>query len=325
MEKLYPLVRLLADGEFHSGELLSQRLGVTRASVWKQVKRLADLPGIRIDAVRGRGYRLAEPLELLEEQQLLDSLGVKQRSQLARLHLLPSIHSTNRFLLDAEPPAAGAVACLAEWQTAGKGRAGRNWTSTFGQNIYLSLDRVFDLPIAGLSGLSLAAGAVLADVLRDQGVEGVCLKWPNDIHIRGKKLAGVLVEASGETGGPARAVIGIGINLRMHSRDAHGIDQPWIDLASTMPALPSRNELAGRLLDALLEMCLAYQRDGLSSFLPRWSEHDQYQGQTVQLIMGERSIKGQYLGVDKDGGIILDSPQGRRVYYSGEVSMRGVS
>ena len=302
MDKAYQLARLLADGKFHSGEDLAARAGVSRTAVWKQAKRLAALPGIRLDAVKGRGYRLREPLELLDAQRLLAGLGADERAGLEELHVLSSVDSTNRFLLDRPRPRPGAAAaCVAELQTRGRGRNGRSWTSTFGRNIYLSLDRVFELPLAELAGISLAAGVALARTLGRQGLEGHCLKWPNDVHVGQRKLAGVLVEASGETGGPARTVIGIGINLRVEPEDAGQIDQPWTDLAAAMTAPPSRNRLAADLLNALLGACAQYQVSGLSPFLDEWSEYDRYQGQPVELLMGDRVIRGRYRGLDGTG------------------------
>lgn len=323
MDKLYPLVQLLADGKFHSGEALAEQFGVTRAAIWKQLKRLAQLPGIRVDSVRGRGYRLAVALELLDQQRLLASVGEVEQARLQQLHILPSIHSTNTFLAERGRPKNGhGAVCIAEHQTTGRGRRGRNWASTFGQNVYLSLDWVFDLPLRELSGISLVAGVTLARVLSENGVADHCLKWPNDVHIAQRKLAGVLVEAFGEAEGPARAVIGIGINLRMDKEDADSIDQPWIDLAAVMKQPPSRNKLAGDLLNGLLQACMTYQRVGLAPFLAAWSEYDHYRGQAVQLLMGDQVIKGQYQGLDSSGGLILESSRGRRVYHAGEISMR---
>lgn len=320
----YLLLGVLADGGFHSGELLAERFSVTRAAIWKRIRNLNTLPGIDIQSVRGKGYRLPAPLELLQAGAIRDCIALGLQPRLPDLHLLPLTRSTNDYLLNrCSPMLNGGHACVAEYQTAGRGRRGRQWVSSFGSNIYLSLAWRFDLPMAELAGLSIAAGVTVARVLTAHGVQGHGLKWPNDIHIQGKKLAGLLVEANGEMDGPCQAVIGVGINMQIPELVAKDIDQPWTDLAACFDVMPDRNRLVGDLLNALLNACIQYQQRGLAPFLQTWEAYDIYLGEEVELLMGGNILTGTYAGLNDRGGLILEGSSGRQIWYSGEVSLRG--
>jgi BirA family biotin operon repressor/biotin-[acetyl-CoA-carboxylase] ligase len=321
--ELYKLIRLMADGRFYSGEKLASSFGITRAAIWKRMQRIDGALQLGIDRVPGRGYRLARPLILLDKHQIVSAMASPQSSALDTLHLLPTVDSTNDFIARSTVSGTGhCIACLAEQQTAGRGRRGRSWVSVFGENIYLSLGYSFSLPLTQLSGLSIAAGVSLAQVLGRHGLQQHTLKWPNDIHSSGRKLAGILVDASGDMEGPSRAVIGLGLNLRLHRNAAAGIDQPWTDLSSEMAELPDRNQLAGDILSSLIQACQVYESKGLQPFLQLWQKFDKYQGRKIDLHQGRKIIKGRYIGLADDGGLILETSVGRQVYYAGEVSMR---
>jgi BirA family biotin operon repressor/biotin-[acetyl-CoA-carboxylase] ligase len=317
------LLQRLADGRFHSGQQLAAELGVSRAAVWKQVRALHDRLDLEVAAVRGRGYRLAAPLELLDAGAIECEVAAVNRPRLERLEIHTVTGSTNDCALHAPPLESGrARLWLAEHQTAGRGRRGRRWISSFGTSLYLSFAWRFDLPLGALSGLSLAAGAVTCEVLERIGHRGHCLKWPNDVLVDGRKLAGVLLEARGEVDGPTVAVIGIGINFRVPDRAANRIDQPWAEMATSDGVAPSRNRTAGLLADRLIDACRDYQDQGLAPFLPRWRAFDGLVGQRVTLMHGERRISGHYRGVSPAGAVILDHGDDRREYHAGEVSLR---
>lgn len=324
MEHAHALIRLMADGEFHSGEALAARLGMTRSAVWKALRRACDDLGLGLESVRGRGYRLEAPLELLERERLLCELSPAGRAAIARLEIHQSIDSTNRHLMrEASRGAPSATVCLAERQTAGRGRLGRAWVSPYGTNLYLSVLWRDLGPPAALGGLSLVAGAVTAEVLHAAGVEGIALKWPNDLLWSRRKLGGVLLEVSGEAQGPCALVIGIGINLRM-TRDASAdIDQPWVNLAEILGHHDlGRHRLAARIIDALLDALARFGRDGLEPFLPLWGRFDAFRGEPVRLRVGEREIRGRALGIAPDGALRLETADGEQCFHAGEVSLR---
>jgi BirA family biotin operon repressor/biotin-[acetyl-CoA-carboxylase] ligase len=321
------LARLLADGRFHSGEALAAALGISRAAVWKHVRELGADLGLAVSAVRGRGYRLATPIELVDRGKVVAALAPQTAAALGRLVVLDTVDSTNAYLMGQRPPRSElGIACVAEQQTAGRGRRGRPWVSPFGANVYFSLLWQFELPAAALAGLSLAAGVAVAEGVRTLGVTEAALKWPNDLTWRGRKLGGILVELAGEAEGPTRAVIGVGVNHRMPLQDAARIDQDWADLAAAAPhGLPSRCALLATLLDCLVAAMQQFGTSGLAPFLPAWDALDGLRGRAVVVRIGDRAVVGTELGVAASGALRLMTAEGERQYLSGEVSMRPAS
>ncbi len=215
------ILQTLSDGEFHSGEALGNALGISRAAIAKHIKSLSEW-GVDIYRIQGRGYQMARPMPLLDEAKLM--VGSVQK-----LELIPVIDSTNQYLLDRVNESEKGRICLAEYQTNGRGRRGRQWISPFGSNLYLSMYWRLDAGMAAAMGLSLVIGIAAVEALEAMGIEGVKLKWPNDLYYQDKKLAGILVEMSGQAGGAAHLVIGMGLNIGMPDVQPN-IDQPWTTL-----------------------------------------------------------------------------------------------
>lgn len=318
------LIRLLADGDCHSGAALARRLRMTRAGVWKALHKAVEDYGLALETIPSHGYRLRGPLELLDPELILGGLCGSGRGRLARLQIHDQLDSTNERLMAAAPAGdpAGTV-CLAERQTAGRGRRGRVWVSPFGTNLYLSVLWRYPVGPAGLGGVSLAAGVAVATVLHRCGLTDIGLKWPNDLLWRRRKLGGLLLEVAGEAQGPSHLVVGLGLNLRLDPDQAQGIDQPWVDLREALgAAAPGRNQLAAALIDALLEMLERFGQVGLQPYLAQWARFDLLRGKPVQLQLGERLIVGDYDGIDPDGALRLNTAAGPRSAHSGEVSLR---
>src|SRR6056297_552208 len=247
------LLARLADGEFHSGQVLADDMGVSRTAIWKQLARLEGL-GLQLESVRGRGYRIPGGLDLLSEERIRLGLSSEAEKLAAEIAVLPVVDSTNSELLRRQlfPPGQSLI-CTAEQQQSGRGRRGRDWISPFARSVYLSLTWDFAQGAAALEGLSLAAGVCVARALRATGVAVPQLKWPNDVLYDGRKVGGILIEMTGDAAGPARVVLGVGVNVAMPSAVADGIDQPWTDLAAIAGRdLPSRSALVAGLLNALL-------------------------------------------------------------------------
>ena len=202
------LISILADGEFHSGEQLGTAMGMSRAAINKHIQTVRDW-GVDIFTVPGKGYSLPHPIQLLDEATIISMLPA------GRVSVLPVIDSTNQYLLDRISELSSGDACVAEYQQAGRGRRGRKWFSPFGSNLYLSMYWKLDQGPAAAMGLSLVIGIVMAEVLQRLGAEDVRVKWPNDLYLKDRKLAGILVELTGKTGDAAQLVIGAGINLKM--------------------------------------------------------------------------------------------------------------
>jgi BirA family biotin operon repressor/biotin-[acetyl-CoA-carboxylase] ligase len=323
MHKLEPLLRLLADGRFHSGAALGDALGIGRSAVWKQI-RAVEAMGLEIHAVRGKGYRLAAPLELLDRDQIVAGLDSSRGGSLRGVEIVYRIDSTNRYLMErAADGLEGPYLCLAEAQSAGRGRRGRTWSSPFGRNLYLSLLWRFQLGANALPALSLAAGAAVAAALEDIGADGIGIKWPNDLYHAGRKLGGLLIELSGETSGPWDAVIGAGINIDM--RDLSGLDigQPWTDLHTALGRRPGRNRVAIAVIEALMLALPLFERAGFTPFRQLFRHFDITRGREVELHHGGDPVKrGRSLGVGEHGALLLECEAGVSQVTSGEISLR---
>jgi BirA family biotin operon repressor/biotin-[acetyl-CoA-carboxylase] ligase len=321
------IVRLLADGEWHSGETLAEALGLSRSAVWKAVHKAGKGLGLEIVCQPGRGYRLAEPLELLDARTILAGLGDDGRRWVSRLEIFDTVESTNTHLLRAGRDGAPSGAlCLAERQTAGRGRRGRAWVSPFGANVYLSLLWRYPAGPGELGGLSLAAGSAIAAVLEGEGVEGLALKWPNDVLWGRRKLAGLLLDVVAEAQGPSLVVVGLGVNTRLRGAETQAIDQPWVDLDAIIgPGVYSRNRLAVRLAQALAAVMEGYGRSGLAPFLAQWEQYDRHRGEPVAVQLGDRTVVGIQEGVTGDGALRLCVDGAIRTFRAGEVSLRALA
>lgn len=319
------LMAILADGQFHSGTELGQATGCTRSAVWKVIHSLQD-SGIEIYSVRGKGYRLSSQIELLESEKIFSCLDSNIKQFLQEIDVHFELASTNAHLLESVSTGnASGVACLAERQTSGRGRRGRTWVSPFGGNLYLSLLWQFAGGASQLAGLSLAMAIAIIRALREFGLDSVAVKWPNDILVSDRKLAGILLELSGEASGPCSVVVGFGLNIRAPAAAMSTIDQPWTDLESELGSSVARNELAGRLINHLLSSIQEFEQDGLAPFLNEWQAHDSFAGKEVILHMPEGDIRGVVRGVDNTGALLLAQAGKVRRFYSGEISMRPVA
>jgi BirA family biotin operon repressor/biotin-[acetyl-CoA-carboxylase] ligase len=317
------LLAILSDGQCHSGEALGLALGVSRMAVWKHLRALREC-GVPLDVVRGQGYRLPGAVELLDAAAILDGLDAGTRARLAEIDTFLAIDSTNTWLrqraLDGAP--SGSV-CVAEMQTAGRGRHNRHWVSPFGVNLYLSLLWRSTGGAAELGGLSLAAGVAIVRSLLTFGVETPGLKWPNDVLVDGAKLAGVLIDVIGESTGPCAVIIGIGINVAMPEGACAEIGQNWTDLRRlTGGEAPSRNRLASAVLDHTVAAIDLFEQSGLQPFLEAWARHDVTRDRQVSLRLPNETVLGRACGVDSGGALLVETSGGRRRFASGEVSLR---
>ncbi len=330
---LNSLLSELADARFHSGDKLGAALGISRGAVWKLVHRIREL-GLEVHTVKGKGYRLAEPLTLLQASLLRGHMDKASLSQLGELEILLTVDSTNAHALGKlqkgrlDLGGGRFYVCFAEQQTAGRGRRGRQWVSPFGHNLYLSLVRQFDSGMTPLEGLSLVVGLAVLRVLQAQGLTGLGLKWPNDVLWNGRKLAGVLLEMTGDLMGECQLVIGIGLNVKMPRQSAvtAGIDQPWADLAQALDTLPDRNVLAACLLQELFGMLRIFERQGFAAFREEWQRHDALLGEAVVLRSSfekaAQGLEGICRGLDDKGGLVLETASGLQTFYGGELSLR---
>ena len=319
------LLQRLAAGPV-GGDVLAREQGLTRAAVWKRIDALRTA-GIAIAASPGRGYRLEQPLDLLAADAIRAAMRKPACTQLASLEVAWSLDSTNSELLRRETSMRGCDVLLAERQSGGRGRRGRAWASPLAAHVYLSVARRFEGGLARLGGLSLVAGIAACEALRASGLAEVGLKWPNDlVVVEGKglrKLGGLLVEGGGEAAGAARAVIGLGLNVRMPVAAAKDIDQPWIDLASMASPAPARNAVVALLLSHLLPALQQFDDEGLAPFLPRYAALDALSGRALRVHEGKGAWPATALGIAADGALRVRDGEGReRMVHAGDVSVR---
>jgi BirA family biotin operon repressor/biotin-[acetyl-CoA-carboxylase] ligase len=311
-----------------SGAELAREAGQTRAAVWKHIEALRAA-GVGIAVRPGRGYALEHPMVLLDPDAIRAAMAPATRPGLVALEVAWTIDSTNSELLARETPSSGASVLLAERQTGGRGRRGRAWASPLAANIYLSLARRFGGGLGRLAGLSLVAGVAAAEALQSLGFDQVRLKWPNDLVVAApdgglRKLGGLLVEGGGEGGGPARAVVGFGLNVAMPAAQVAAIDQPWVDLAGLAGGVaPSRNVVVAALLDHWLPAFDAFDAEGLAAFLPRYARLDALAGRAVRVHGADAVRDGVACGLGADGSLRVRGDDGTIfAVHAGDVSVR---
>ncbi len=308
------LISILSNGEFHSGEHLGETLGMSRAAINKHIQTLRDW-GIDVFTVPGKGYSLPEPIQLLQADFIRGQIGDDS------VTVLPVIDSTNQYLLDRLATLRSGDACIAEYQQAGRGRRGRKWFSPFGANLYLSMYWRLEQGPAAAIGLSLVIGIVMAEVLQSLGADNVRVKWPNDLYLNDRKLAGILVELTGKTGDAAQIVIGAGINLAMRRIEENIVNQGWINLQEAGIAI-DRNTLAVRLIKELRAALTQFEQEGLSPWLSRWEKLDNFIHRPVKLIIGDKEIVGISRGIGPQGALLLEQEGEIKPWMGGEISLR---
>lgn len=317
----FPILQLLADGKFHSGEALAEQFEVSRATIWNAIQHAQQL-GVEIFRVPGRGYRLPQAISLLDKYEILVAIG-EQRSWF-NIEVLDEVASTNSYLLQQANNGAPHASCaVAHIQTQGRGRRGRNWVSQLGASLTFSLLWRFDCGTTGLSGLSLAVGVGLIRALSELGITDAQLKWPNDILVNHQKLAGVLIDLQGGMDGPTAAVIGIGINCDLPDTILSSIDQPATDIKRVSEHPINQNQLLGLTLKHLAEVLKQFAKEGFVGLRDEWLSYHAYQNETVYMLMSDGSdVKGTVTGVAEDGILLVKTAFGLQRFSAGEISLR---
>ncbi|RBO79778.1 biotin--[acetyl-CoA-carboxylase] ligase [Marinomonas aquiplantarum] len=315
------VLALLSDNEFHSGEELGAALGVTRAAVWKKLKKLESI-GVRVHSVKGRGYRLPSPLELLSEQALREQ-GVPQQVSIALDFETESTNGDAKAYIaqGGQLPALFSV----ERQTNGRGRRGRQWESGVAKNLTFSFVWRFENGPSVVEGLSLAAGVAVARVLKKIGIPNPGLKWPNDAQIDGQKVCGILLEMVADQD-VCDVIIGIGLNVEMEESFMANVDQPWTDLVSRLPQRPSRNVILAELSKELVGVCELFEDgNGMKHFQSHWQAYDVLYNQSINVMSVSQQRQGVAKGIDEKGALLMEEESGELVtLHGGEVSVRRV-
>jgi BirA family biotin operon repressor/biotin-[acetyl-CoA-carboxylase] ligase len=298
---------------------------VTRAAVWKQVAKLADW-GLDVEAVPGEGYRLPRRIDLVDAAELRARLAPETAARLARLDVVTEIGSTNRHLLTLPPPPGRLSVCLAEFQTAGRGRRGRTWSVPLGGGVCLSVGWHFADTPAEVAALTLAVGVVARRVLKATTGIDIELKWPNDLVWDERKLGGILLELSAEAQGGAYVVAGLGLNVALSPeslRDLSDWPRGAVDLTTALGEPPPRLPLIAALVDALGALFVDYSTTGFADYRSEWRAGDFLRGRAIRLDEAAGAVLGTALGIEADGALVIETAAGvRRRVVAGDVSVR---
>lgn len=322
------LIKSLSHEEYVSGQLLAERFAVTRATINNHITCLQQL-GVQIECIPGRGYRLQHPLQLHDVEHIKTSLAPTVAQCMRELHCEQELESTNTSIKNYElPPKHHFSVLIAERQTAGRGRRGRTWISPYAANITLSLLWNWQAGMQNVGPLSPFLAIQLAQMLAKLGLSEVKVKWPNDIYCADKKIAGLLIECSGEANANCRLVIGLGLNVFM-SRQLldQAIDQAWTDVITQHPAITlDRDQIAAACIEALVTGLQDYESQSYETFgdglCEQWSEWDWLANKTVRVDSETNSVHGVAMGITDSGGLRLVTQEGEQEIVVGEVSVR---
>ena len=319
---LFKIIDVLADGKFHSGEILANQFKVSRVSIWNAISE-AEQFGIEIHSVRGKGYKLTHAVELLDESSIKRAIG--EQANFFNIEVMDTTTSTNSVMMQRASEGLPHASCIAtNIQTAGKGRRGRKWISELGENLTFSFLWRFNQGAAMLSGLSLVVGIALIRTFKQLGINHALLKWPNDVLIfhekAYKKLAGILIELQGDMDGQSFAVIGIGINLNISKKQIKKIDQPAIDLKTITQESMNPNNLIALIIKELAKVLSEFELNGFSSLKEEWVMSHAFHEKVISLTKGDgQNVIGKVIDISAEGSLILQTNQGQLNFSSGEV------
>lgn len=307
----------LSQGKLVSGEEIGEKLGTSRAYVWKRIAALKE-QGLEVIAVHGEGYRLPQGEEALDSNLIKQHLNAKD----SLLRICWSLPSTNVAAMELASyfPRQEFVVC-SETQTQGRGRRGKDWFSPLGGDLYMSYKIPFTGGAKSLQGLSLVIGVAIVKALRlIADSSELTLKWPNDVFFQGRKLGGILIEMCGDISGDCDAIIGVGINASFAGEDEGGTTTASIH--ELIPENMDRNYWVAVLINAIKQAVTDFKQQGLKPFIKQWHEWDFLFDQGIKVLLGDTVVVGRAKGVNVSGALLVETKEGLKTFYAGEVSVR---
>lgn len=318
------ILRFLRSSQSYvSGQQLSEALGVSRTAVWKYIRQLEE-EGYRIEAVRNRGYRLAEEADVITGPELASMLRTQWLGK--RIEYFPETDSTNiqaRRL--AEEGAPSGTLAVADCQKAGKGRRGRSWVSPPGTGIWMSLVLRPDILPASASMVTLVAGMAAAKGIRAVTGLDAGIKWPNDVVVRGRKVCGILTEMSTEEESIRHVVVGMGINVNTEE-----FPEELLETATSLKLESGAQVKRSPVIAAVAEAFEDYYSRFLKTcdmglLKEEYNEILVNRGRMVRVLEPGNEYQGKALGIGSDGSLLVEREDGKvGTVISGEVSVRGV-
>ncbi len=301
------VLKILNNKQIYNAEQLATRLAINPNQL-KQIINDLVAYGIKLNCPAANTYQLIETVELLDAEKIRAELT----NNLLQLEIFEVIDSTNQYAL-AQTNIIEPLVCIAEYQTAGRGRQDHRWISSYASGLCLSIKCNYT-NLKKLDGLSIALAVTIARILYNLGITEIGLKWPNDVMWKQRKLAGLLLES--RYGKKCEVVMGVGINVTMPPIE--GISQPWIDLASILTQPPTRNTLAAYLIDNCLATLLDYPATGLAPFLDDWQRFDLSYGKLITLHTNNEPVQGIAMGINDQGALQVNNKN----YICGEVNLK---
>lgn len=315
------LLRLLADGNIHSGVELASQLSISRMTVSNRVAEWVSC-GVAIDVLPGRGYRLERSIQFLDQDKVMERVENIYKDKMPFICIEESISSTNDKAAQLMSTNGTRIVCMAEYQHQGRGRRGREWYTTPGGGFCGSFAWRIQSGFHALEGLSLAVGVELVEVLERFGIKGVGLKWPNDLVTEQGKLGGILIEVNGEAEGPCDVVVGVGLNIDMPGQVKQKMQQPVTDLVSLTREVPDRNHLSAEIIIAVMSLLDSFTGKGFGYWRERWLKRDVFAGKNIVMTGGHEPLNGVGAGVNEQGALLVKTPTGLSVCYGGELTLR---
>ena len=260
--------------------------------------------------------------DLLETEKIRSKIPEKILSLISSIDRYDEIDSTNSALLNLPIDQQHGKICLAEYQTAGRGRYGRDWIAPFASGLCFSLGWKFQKEVKEIQLISLLPAVALIRVLHSLGLKKAGVKWPNDLLCQGEKLAGILIEIPANNSTSQSIVIGIGINVYNRTGLSEQIQQPSTSIDQQLDQVPSRTTLAAMLITELLGLLQIVEKEGLAMIRDEWRRYDVLINTPVKLVSGGNSISGTSRGINDDGSLSVEIDGELKQFFSGEISLR---
>jgi len=308
------ILKYLEEKEYVSGEVLARKLKISRVAVWKQIQKLKDM-GYKIISDQNLGYCLISHPDLLIPQEVQRGLSTTYIGK--KIFYFPELESTNiaakeKALHRAEGMGEGTL-IIAERQSAGKGRLGREWFSPAG-GIWLSIILYPQLPPSYIPRITLMTAVATVKALENYTLIKPKIKWPNDILINEKKVCGILTEISAELDIINWLVVGIGINVNIDHREfPEDIQENTISLKEALGKEVLRVKLAQTFLQEFEKYYDKLKRKEFPSILREWKLYSHTLGRKIRVDMGERIIAGEAVGINEEGALILKKEDGELI------------
>jgi len=319
-----------AKAQFVSGEELSELFGMSRTAIWKRIDAIKE-EGFNIEAVTKKGYRLIMGEKAYGKKAPYGRLAIQSEltgSVFGRnLKFFQVTDSTNQVLkkMAAQNAPEGTVV-ISDMQSAGRGRRGKAWSSSPGLGIWMSILLRPNLHPSSVQTLTLAASVAVMQALEPFGIEGIGIKWPNDILIKGKKVCGILTELSAEAEKVDWVIIGIGLNVN-HSKSDFPDDIS--SLATSLKinvkneTLLDRSVIAAAIIDEMEKVYRCFIEKGSAWVVREWKKYNITLGKRIKIINHQGETNAEAIDITEDGRLVVKDENGKEYeLYSGEISIR---